>query len=71
MIDNTGFATTSTSGLQQGNQREPNLYDALVPQTQRARKTRGLAIRLAIVHALRRLADGLEANLPSAGPSRA
>ena len=58
MIDNTGFATTSI-GLQ-AIQREQDLYDALIPEPGRDRKTRGLAIRLAVAQALRHLADSLE-----------
>jgi hypothetical protein len=69
MIDNAALATTAI-GLD-AVRREQELYDALVPQPRRARKARGLAIRLAVAQALRHLADGLEASQRSARTSRA
>lgn len=68
MIDNAGIATTII-GLN-AVRHEQELYDMLVPQPQAIRKARGLAVRLAVAQALRHLADGVEANQPSAEPSR-
>jgi hypothetical protein len=66
MIDNAGIATTII-GLD-AVRREQELYDAAVPQPRRIRKARGLAIRLAVAQALRRLADSLEASKRFADP---
>jgi hypothetical protein len=69
MIDNAGIATTIIR--LDAVRHEQELYDALVPQPQRIRKPRGLAIRLAAAKALRQLADNLEAKQPTAGPAQA
>ena len=69
MIDNAAIGTAMI-GLGEV-KREQELYDAHVPQPPPTREARGLAIRLAVAHALRQPADGLEPGQRSAGPSRA
>jgi hypothetical protein len=66
MIDNAAIATTII-GLD-AVRHEQERYDALVPQPRRIRSSRGVAARLTVAQALRRLADSLEASRPTPDP---